>query len=76
MNVQSVKESDWKRDPDGEYNEQSITLSGHKLTIFSDREETTWTATIDEDEPMDLVAKDQYAARREALNEFKMQVPD
>lgn len=59
----------WKPIDDGEYNEETTTVNGRHVTIFSDQSEMHWHCRIGDGESFDLDAVDSGDARREAVRE-------
>lgn len=57
----------WTPNSEGEYNEETTNVKGHKLTIYSDREETQWHYFIDEEESSTADSKQE--AKTEACKE-------
>lgn len=70
--AQQPMEPMWTKVDDGEYNEQYLEL-GEKgiVTIFSDRDGRRWSYVVNGENLQDLMATDEYAARREVLRILK-----
>lgn len=61
----------WTPDPEGEYNAHVAEIGGKVITVYSDRDGTTWEYTVDDGDIRSLDADDLDAALREAAREVK-----
>lgn len=63
----------WVKVEDGEYNEHTTEYKGHKVSVFSDRDECEWSYMVDDEELYSL-DPDEVADLDDAKKEVEIEL--
>ena len=67
VDTMTVSGVTWDRVEDGEHNQWTTMVGTTRVDVYSDYNESTWSATFNEQDPYDLQATNLQDAMREVL---------